>query len=252
MTKHYLELILYKALAELRAECGKSMGGAIWWVLDPLLSILVYYAAFGVILNRGDAHFIAFLCVGIIYWRWFQSSLTRGCGSILAESSLIGKVYMPKYIFPAATLLADLLKFSFTLLLLVIFLIFMGHAPGTYYAVLPAVLLAQLMFTAGLVGISAALTPFFPDLRNIIQHGLHLLFFVSGIFFSADQLPSNLKFVVMLNPMAGLIEAYRAVMIENTAPDLRYLAAVCMAGLTGIGIALAMLKKYDKIYPKIC
>ena len=247
---HYTEILYYKALAELKAECGRNWAGALWWFADPLLSILVYYLAFGLILQRGGPGFISFLCVGIMFWRWFMCSVQRGATSIFSQASLMEKVYIPKMLFPAICLVADLFKFLITLVLLLPFLWFSGYPPQLTYVAFPLVLLVQILFTAVLCGFFAALVPFVPDLRNILNHGLSLLFFVTGIFFSVDQLSPTLRSVVLLNPMAGLIAAYRNILLDGVWPAWGYLANVFLVSIVGIVGVGCLLHRLDRVYAK--
>jgi len=249
---YYTEIMFYKAWAELKAECGRTWGGALWWFVDPLLSILVYYIAFGIILQRGSAGFVSFLCVGIIVWRWFQCSVMRGATSIISESSLMAKVYMPKILFPAISILADLFKFCIMLALLLVFLWVSGIPPGITYIALPVVLLVHLMFIAAVVGGFAALVPFVPDLRHMLTHGLHLLFFLSGVFFSIERLSPPMRRLVLLNPMAGMIAAYRRILIDNQWPDWYYLSAVYFGSMIAVCVVARLLNRFDRLYPKVC
>lgn len=249
---HWTEIVLFKTWSELKTECGRTLGGALWWFVDPLLSILIYYLAFGLILRQGGGDFVPFLCVGIIFWRWFQGSVTRGAASIISEKPLMAKVYMPKLLFPVIGMLADTFKFAIMLLVLLLFLWAAGHPPTSAYWALPPLLLLQLGFNFFAAGLFAALVPFMPDLRNMLNHGLHLLFFLSGIFFSVDSITSPLlRRVILLNPMAGLLSAYRQVLLQNQLPDAPYLLAIAAATALGILIVVLLLLRFDRVYPKI-
>jgi lipopolysaccharide transport system permease protein len=247
---YYSEVLFYKAWAELKAECGRTWAGALWWFADPLASILIYYIAFGLILKRGGTGFVAFLCVGIVIWRWFQGTVLRGASSIISEKPLMEKVYIPKILFPAICLVADLLKFSIMLILLLVFLWCSGEAPSIAYLGLPLVSAIQFVFMAVLVGLLSAIVPFMPDLRNMLAHGLHLMFFISGVFFSVDRLDEPLRRLVKLNPMAGFISSYRRILIDSQWPDWEYLLIVLgVSLLAGIGV-LNLHRRLDRLFPK--
>lgn len=251
-TIHYTEIVFYKAWSELKSECGRTVGGALWWFVDPLLSLLIYYISFGLILNRGGDGFVASLCIGIIFWRWFQGTVTRGAGSVIMEKPLISKVYVPKMIFPVIAVLVDGFKLLAMLVVLFSFLWLTGYPPTMTYLAMPVLLGIQFLFIAAVSGFFAALVPFMPDLRNMLNHGLHLMFFLSGIFFSVDQIQSEaLRKVLMLNPMAGLLAAYRQVLMQNQWPDWPYMLQLGLANLAGVlGVGM-LLRRFDRLYPKI-
>ncbi|MCC5843421.1 MAG: ABC transporter permease [Verrucomicrobia bacterium] len=249
---YYSEIIFYKAWAELKSECGRTLGGALWWFADPLLSIFIYYLAFGLILQRAGEGYVAYLCVGIVFWRWFQGSVSRAASSILREKPLMAKVYMPKVLFPVICMLADFFKFLIMLLVLFVFLWVSGNSPGITYWAVPVLLVMQFMFIASVSGFFAALVPFMPDLLNMLNHGLHLMFFLSGVFFSVHEIGSpQLRGFLLLNPMAGLITSYRLVLLENQWPDWTYLFYLFLANTAGVLAVTGLLIRFDRVYPKI-
>lgn len=249
---YYSEIIFYKAWSELKSECGRTWGGALWWFVDPLLSILIYYIAFGLILQRGSVGYIGYLCVGIVFWRWFQGSVSRGASSILREKPLMAKVYMPKILFPIICMLADLFKFLIMLSVLFVFLWVSGNAPGITYWAVPVLIMIQFLFIATVSGLFAALVPFMPDLLNMLNHGLHLMFFLSGVFFSVNDIASpQLRMIILLNPMAGLISSYRLVLLENQWPDWTYLFYLFLVNIAGVLVVTGLLRRFDRVYPKI-
>lgn len=164
----------------------------------------------------------------------------------------MAKVYMPKILFPAISVLADLFKFSIMLILLLVFLCISGIPPGITYLALPLIIFVNLVFISAVVGIFAALVPFVPDLRSMLTHGLHLMFFLSGVFFSIERLQPHLRNIVLLNPMAGIIASYRRVLIDNQWPDWYYLLAVFVLSMIGVIVVARLLNRFDGLYPKIC
>lgn len=246
------KLVYHMASATLKAECGHTFGGALWWFVDPILSILVYYVAFGVILKAGGNDFIAFLCVGTLSWRWFQGALIQGSGAILNAAPVMQRVYLHKSIFVAVDLCVDSFKFLTTLGPLLVFIWLLGEAPCLYWLALPPVIFVQFTLTSALVGILAAFAPFFPDLRNILMHLLQLMIFVSGVFFNVDAVHSRLQFLVLANPMTGLIQAYRDCLLYQRWPNHVYLSWLFVISLAGLLCARKLINFYDREYVKVC
>ncbi|WFB37461.1 ABC transporter permease [Kiritimatiellota bacterium B12222] len=246
------KLIYPMASAELKAECGHTLGGMFWWFIDPLLSILVFYIAFSYILQSGGKEFIAFLCVGTLTWRWFQCSVLRGCGAILDAPHILHKIYIHKAVLVGVSLLADSFKFLVTLIPLFLLVILLGYPPSPFWIALPLVILTQAVLTIAVVALSAAITPFMPDLRNLLQHFLQLLIFVSGVFFDITLITPRLKPLVMLNPLTGIIQGYRDCLLYQTWPNFHYLGIVFALSLMVMGVAFALINHYDREYAKIC
>ena len=122
LNARYRDLILYKTLADLRAEAARTYIGFLWWVLDPLIFMAIFYVVFGLLLRRSTPDFVPFLLIGLVSWRWFQNTITHSATSILGGRSLMQQVYVPKIIFPLVIILTDLVKFGLVLMLLLIYL----------------------------------------------------------------------------------------------------------------------------------
>ena len=100
MTSHYLEFIWYRSLAQLRSESSRAYLGYLWWVLEPLLYLAVFYVVFALVLNRGDENYVQVLLTGLVVWKWFDSSVRSSMDVIHQNAGLIDKVYLPKIVFP--------------------------------------------------------------------------------------------------------------------------------------------------------
>jgi lipopolysaccharide transport system permease protein len=238
--------------AELKAESNHTFGGGLWWFADPTLSILVYYLAFSMILKTGGPSFVAFLCVGTIAWRWFNGAVLRGSGAILQQSQLLQNVYLHKSILIAVSWCVDGFKFLMTLIPLLGVLILLGYVPSVTWLALPAVVLVQGLFIASLMAVLATVIPFFPDVQNLLNHIMHLLLFLSGVFFNLDDLPRRMRAVMMFNPMAGLIQAYRDCLLYGRWPDGIYLGVVGAGSVLVLALAYRWISKLDRVFPKIC
>lgn len=250
LAKHHLQLITYKAYIDLRSEAAKTSLGFLWWILDPLLFMIIFYVVFGLLMKRGTDNFLSFLLVGLVTWRWFQNTISHGANAILSGRGLIHQVYVPKLVFPLVVILTDLVKFSFVFIILLIYLYLAGFGIGWPYLALPLVLVVQLTLIIGLTLLVAALIPFLPDLKFLTDHILHILFFISGIFFAGSSIGEQYQPYFYLNPMANLIESYRNILISNTWPNWKALAIIAGLGTTLILCGSRLIKRNDYLYPK--
>src|SRR5690625_5591259 len=109
------DLLLYLVKSGLKAEHRNSYLGYFWWLLDPLLNVLVYYFLVVIILDRGGENYALFLVIGLVVWRWISSSINSSAKSVLRYSSIIRQVYLPKSIFPLSFTITQLFNFMFGL-----------------------------------------------------------------------------------------------------------------------------------------
>ncbi|MDM8569536.1 ABC transporter permease, partial [Thiotrichales bacterium HSG1] len=211
----YSELIVYKTYADLRAETERTYLGFLWWVFEPILYMSVFYVFFGLLLKQGTPDYVPFLLVGLTAWQWLKSCLSHGAETILGASGLMQHVFLPKVIFPIILVLTDTVKFLFILVLLFIFLWWYGYSVNITYLALPIVLLIQLLFTMALVFFLAAVVPFLPDLRFVVENILLALFFMSGVMIRSDIVPEAYQHYYYSNPIVILIESYRDILMYN-------------------------------------
>lgn len=251
MDQHFAQLVAYKAYADLRAETAKTYLGVMWWILDPVILMAVFYVVFGVLLGTRTENFASFLLVGLISWRWFHNTVAHGSGSILGNRILVMHAAVPKVFFPLVTILTDLAKFAVVFAILLLYLALSGSGSTAAYAFVPFVLGTELLFIATVTCLCAAVIPFLPDLRVAIDHLLMIGLFVSGVFYSLDMVPAQYRDYLVLNPMATIVEAQRAVLLRGEVPNVRAMMGVLMLSVAIGALAYVVLRRYDKIYPKL-
>ncbi len=223
----------------------------LWWVIEPLMYLSVFYIVFTHILKRGDENFVLFLLTGLIVWKWFQSTINTGASSLIQNASLMNQVYLPKIVFPLTAVSINTFKF---LIVLFLYLIILQFTPTSFYlswTLLPVIILCQLLFIIGVTSLLAAIMPFFPDLRMVLDNILMMLLFVSGIFFDVSSMPESVKKIFMLNPMASLIIMYRTIILDGSFPDWNALLAILVFSIFLIFVAIFIFYRFDRIYPKI-
>lgn len=228
---HIDELIDYRYLLQnlvsrdLKVKYKNSVLGVLWSLLNPLLMMLVFTLIFSVFASTDNQPFPVFILVALLPWQFFANSVIGGSNSILANASLVKKVYFPREILPTAVVLSTLVNFLIALGVLVIFLYAYGIGLTIYALWVPVLLLAQIIFTLGLVFLLSALHVFYRDVAMILDVGMLAWFFLTPIFYPLEMFqPINKWGLVIddparvmrwLNPMASIIDGYRTVLWGN-------------------------------------
>lgn len=251
LNSHFLQLILYKTFADIKAEASRTYIGFLWWFIDPFIMMATFYLVFGVFLKERVDNYLPFLLIGVAAWQWFGTTVARGATSIYSATALINQVYIPKILFPSVAVVTGLLKFCILLVILLAALFCYGIKPTAYFFATPLIMLVQLLFTAGITSLSAAIVPFLPDLRNLVDYGLRVLLFLSGVFFDPRALPPDIQTFFFLNPVAVLIDSYRSVLVREIWPDWSALGLVALVGAMIAIVAVQILTRCDRLYPKI-
>lgn len=250
--KHYLEILFFKTYADLRAEAAKTYLSFVWWILDPVLYMLVFYVVFGLLFQRGNGpEYIPFLLCGVTVWKWFDSTVRTGAVAIQTNVNLMSQVFIPKIIFPSISILNNTVKFLFVLVILLIFLQIYGVGISLAYLSIPILFIVQLLFISACTLLLAAFVPFMPDIMMFVSYALTLLLFLSGIFYSVDRIPEAYQNYFYINPMVSIIEAYRDVLLHAKWPNWQALSYIALFSCLGVWLSWRIIARFERVYPKI-
>jgi len=216
------------ARMSLRADATRFFLGYIWWVLEPLLWVAVLYVVFETILGSRQEDFLMFLATGKMMFVWFSKSVTLASNSIINGRGLVGKINVPKTLFPMAVIQEGLYRQSAVFVLLTIFLLSNGYQiTATWLYLVPLIIVNYLMIVACAFA-GACLVCIARDFGQIISLGMLFLMFTSGIFWDVRALsdPYKTELLLAVNPVAFVIDAYRQIMMYDTPPDMLHLLSI--------------------------
>jgi lipopolysaccharide transport system permease protein len=242
---------LYKAFAELRADAEKYYVGYLWWVVEPIIEMAIWYTVFAQLLQRHTEDFVAFLLCGLVPWRWFSTTVITGSASITANQGLSMQVFVPKLVFPLVTLMVNTTKFAIVLVVLGLFLNVYGIGASWSYLAIGPLMMVQLLFISAVTLLAAAVVPFLPSVRVGLDAAMRIGFALSGIFFSVAAVPASRRWWLQLNPMTSILDAWRDVLMYHRWPDWRLLGLIAAGSLPGILAGRAIIRRYEYTYPKL-
>jgi lipopolysaccharide transport system permease protein len=250
---NFFELVAAKAYANLRVEVSRYYLNYLWWLIEPILSMLVFYVVFGIFLNRGTPNYVGFLLIGLVHWQWFSNGVIQSANSILSNKGLMMQVDIPKIFFPLEIILRGTFKHIFVTVILLLFLLFYPIPVAVTWLALPVLFVIQALYVLSIGVICAAIVPFLPDLQFVISTIIRLAVYASGIFFDINAVvkPEH-RYIMYLNPIAGLVKNYREILMYGNWPDWLYLGYIALAGVLLLFLAILLLKSLDHVYPRIC
>jgi lipopolysaccharide transport system permease protein len=159
---------------------------------------------------------------------------------------MLKQIYLPKAVLPLITIFTSTWKFMFIFLLLLISVWISGHPPTVAYACLPLLLLLEFAVIVAFTLPLAAIIPYFPDARITIDAILRSALLISGVFFPVSQLPPAYRVYFHLNPMADLIEAFRAVLLDGHWPRWYLMGYVALLSLCGLAVTAWLYTRVDR------
>ncbi len=240
------ELLWILIVRNLKIRYKHSALGFFWSLLSPLLMILIY-ATFASILkfNLGRPHYLQSLVIGIVVWQFLSMCLNDSLYAVMGSVNLVKKTAFPRIILPLAMVLANLLNFLLTWIVLLLYLVFM-KMQFQHLELLALVLLMQLALCLGLAFIVSSVNVFFRDTEHILGVGTLAWFFLSPIFYPVsmqlEHLPASLEWLAFLNPMTGIVWSYRVLLMGDLMPDVivRPIGLVVSAAVCAIVLAIGL------------
>jgi lipopolysaccharide transport system permease protein len=257
-------LVRYLVQADIHKRGADTVLGNIWWVLDPLLQMIVYVVFLSIVVRNGPPDYPLFIFAAILPWKWFSASITDATTSIVRQDQLIKQIQFPKLVLPVAATVAGVVSFAFGTIALGLLMLFYANRITPFLLLIPLIAAVQFVFTLACAFLVAAGNVFFRDLGNVVGHVLRLWWFLSPGLYSLATLDeiglfkSNpiLRTIANANPFAILFEAYRRV-IYGTAtsppgpPDLGSLAVLLVASVGLLAFTTYVFKRLEPSFAKI-
>jgi len=214
---HYRDLLYFLVKREVTVRYKQTLLGAAWAVLQPFMTMVV----FSIFLGRfagvpsDNIPYPVFAYLGLLPWTYFSGSVNRCSASIVANQSLLGKVYFPRMLIPMSSTLAALVDFAIAASVLVGLMLWYGLIPAATAVVYLPLTALTAMLALGVGMWLASLNVQFRDVQHATPFLLQLWMFATPIVYPASLVPDAYRFVYELNPMAGIIAAYRAAALGN-------------------------------------
>lgn len=205
------EMLLFLAWRDILVRYKQTIVGASWVIIRPLLTMLVFTLVFGRIANlpSNGVPYPLLVFAGMLPWFFFSSALTECSNSLVGNSNLLSKVYFPRLIVPASTLLVCVVDYLISCLLLFVMLVWYSHWPDWRILFLPLFSLFAAIIAFGLGLWAAALNVRYRDFRHLIPFLLQLGIYVSPVGYATTLIPEKWRFLYSLNPLVGVIDGFR-------------------------------------------
>ncbi|MHB8131322.1 MAG: ABC transporter permease [Mobilitalea sp.] len=232
---------------DIKLKYRRSYLGILWTLIEPILTTVVLTLVFSKLYERGDNTFPVYILTGRLLYTFFSNSTKAASKSIRSNSAMIKKVYVPKYIYPLASILSNYITFLLSLVILVI-ATFVFHVPLTIYAfqvIIPLFLVLVLAMGFGLI--LATMAVFFRDLEYLWGVVLMIMMYTSAIFYDIkDAKFADIVWLLKINPLYDVIVNFRDAIFGNPLNrESLIIAAAYSFGTLFIGIFM-FYKKQDK------
>jgi ABC-type polysaccharide/polyol phosphate export permease len=259
-------LIRYLVLADMKKRGSDTVLGNLWWILDPLLQMIVYVIFVTVIAQRPAPDYPLFIFAAILPWKWYSAVINEASGSVVRHDRLIRQIAFPKLVLPVSTTTAGVVGFTWGLVPLLLLLLLHPHRMSAMIIWIPVIAAVQYVFALASAILISAANVFFRDLGNAVGHSLRLWWFLSPGLYSLQDL-ARVGFVrenpiiatlAGLNPFAVLFEAYRSVIYGGSdgvspphPPDLVALFILLVGSIAFLGLCIIFFKRVEPEFAKV-
>lgn len=240
----------------LKTEVANSYLNWIWWILDPLFSMMIYYLIFGVVFKAKEPYFTTFLFIGQTMWAFFNKNVVQSVKMIKRNKGIVSKVYIPKFVLLFSNMMVNGFKMVISWIIVIVMMILSKVEISVYALCCIPILLVMVLVTFAVCINLMHFGVFIEDLGNVINIAMQLLFYMTGIFYSIDtrlgaDYPEAARILTYGNPMALLIRDMRNVILYKQAPDWAALAIWGVIAVILSVVGIRTIYKNENSYVKV-
>ncbi|HEY4062585.1 MAG TPA: ABC transporter permease [Puia sp.] len=214
----YRELFYILSWRDIKVRYKQTAIGAAWSIIRPLLTMIIFTIIFGRIANLkpdGAAPYAIMVYAGMLPWQFFANALSEASNSLIGNTNLITKVYFPRMIIPASSVIVSLVDFAISFALMIILMIWYHFLPSWQIVFLPVFIIMAFGASFGIGLYITALNVKYRDFRYIIPFIVQFGLYISPVGFSSSIIPEKWRLLYSLNPMVGIIDGFRWSIIGN-------------------------------------
>lgn len=237
----YRELLYFLTWRDLKIRYKQTAFGIAWAVAQPLLSMIVFTVLFGKLgrLPSDGSPYPLFYLSALLPWTYFSSTLPLTANCLVSNSSLLTKIYFPRIILPASATLGGMPDFLVGSSLVVFMMVYYKITPGWLWLVWPLLVFLLIVFTLGVGLILAALNVKYRDVKYVLPFLTQLWLFVTPVIYPASLVPQTFRPLMALNPLSGIVEAFRGLLLPSSQIDWQLLGL--SAAMTVVIVIVGLL-----------
>ncbi len=208
----FRELFYILSWRDIKVRYKQTVIGASWSIIRPLLTTIIFTIVFSRIAkldNPGSAPYALMVFAGMLPWQFFSNALSESSSSLIGNSNLITKVYFPRMIIPASSVITSLVDFGISFVILLGFCIFYGFVPSINIFFLPLFIILAFTCAFGIGLYLTAVNVKYRDFRYIIPFIVQFGLYISPVGFSSTVVSEKYRMLYSLNPMVGVIDGFR-------------------------------------------
>jgi lipopolysaccharide transport system permease protein len=242
------DLLLDLIVRDIKLRYRGSVLGVLWTLLNPLAELLVLLFVFSKVLRVNVPNFPAYLFTGLIVYGWFQVSANFATAAIVGNRELVRRPNVPVAILPIVTVASNLVHFVLSLPILAGLLLLTDVPIRMTVLALPILVAIEFVFILGCAYPISVIHVWFRDTQHVLRVALQLLFYLTPVFYEASSAPGAMKWVYRINPMAHMVDAYRAVLLRGELPNAGSLLYLTVLSGVMLVAGLAWFRRASHVF----
>jgi lipopolysaccharide transport system permease protein len=244
---HRRDLLWMWTVRDIKVRYKQSVLGAAWAILQPLSLMLIFNVIFSYFVRvpTDNIPYPIFSYTALLPWTTFAASVTFAVPSLVTNMNLVTKIYFPREILPMSSVIAGLIDFMIAALVFAGMLVYYRIPVYGTLILLPVLLAIQMLLTLGVVLFASAVNVFYRDIRFVVPLAVQLWMYLTPVIYPATLIPERFRNLYMLNPMAGLIEAYRTIALKGAWPDWTHLGLAALISLIVFVVGYSYFKRVE-------
>jgi lipopolysaccharide transport system permease protein len=239
------DLLLNLMWAELTARYKTTAFGIVWFIVNPMVLMGILVLVFGRVVHLNVPNYPSFVLSALLPWTFFQMGLTNAAGSLTRASGLVKRVRIPREFVPLSALMAGLVHFLISLAMLFLMMWFQKARVSPLVIFLPVVIVIQLVFLTGAGLLMASLNVLYRDVEHMLSPALQALFYFTPTFYPLSYVPKPWLRWYLINPMAGIIELYRNVLVAGWPPSMRVVQMAILTSLITLVVGIFVFRRLE-------
>ncbi len=242
----YRDLFVFLVIRDIKVKYKQTVLGGLWAVIQPFFLMVVFTLFFGKLakIPSDGIPYPIFNFTAMIAWTYFSGAINTSSNSIVGSGSLISKVYFPRIIIPLTSVIAGLLDFSLAFIVLIGMMLYYNMYPSLLILALPGLIILMMLIASGVGMLLAALNAKYRDIRYTIPFLVQFWMFATPIVYPASMIPEKYRMIYALNPMTGVIEGFRSVLLGRTAFPIEM---VLMSAVISLGVFILGLTYFKQV-----
>jgi lipopolysaccharide transport system permease protein len=247
--REYRDLLFFLVWRDIKVLYAQTILGFAWAIIQPLTQIIIFSVVFGRIakISTDGIPYVVFSSVAIVPWTYISQAMNTSSQSLVTGQALLGKIYFPRLIFPITPILAKLVDFFISMLIVLGIILYFRITPTWNMLLLPLLVIYMVSLSAGIGMWLSSMAIRFRDVKYALPFVVQMLMYSAPIVYSASSIPEKYRMLYSLNPIVGVIEGFRSCML-GTPILLEYiLPGACVAALLLVG-GVMYFKRMEQIF----